>query len=154
MPWSRSLDKYSTTKFSEPEHIAISMDAETSELTCDHVAGHQERKTDAEPSGLTPIAIVGMACRLPGNVCSAEEFWEMICRGRHGWSQIPEHRFSTSVYSHPNPEKKGTFNARGGYFLEHDLAMFDAPFFNITRAEAEAMGMFLPVLPSDERPNS
>ncbi|KUI60991.1 Lovastatin diketide synthase LovF [Cytospora mali] len=95
--------------------------------------------TSTRPSGPTPIAIVGMACRLSGNVCSSEDFWEMICRGRNGWSGIPEQRFSTAAYSHPNPEKKGAFNARGGYFLEQDPSMFDAPFFNITRAEAEAM---------------
>lgn len=91
----------------------------------------------------TPIAIVGMGCRLPGNVSSTEDFWEMICRGRNGWSEIPENRFSAAAYTHPNPEKKGTFNAGGGYFLQNDPSMFDAPFFNITRAEAEAMGTFL-----------
>lgn len=91
---------------------------------------------------LTPIAIIGMACRLSGNVSSLDDFWEMMCRGRNGWSEIPETRFSKDVYWHPNPAKKGSFNSRGGYFLSHDPAMFDAPFFNITRAEAEAMGMF------------
>ncbi|ROV97002.1 hypothetical protein VSDG_04049 [Cytospora chrysosperma] len=90
-------------------------------------------------SSPAPIAIVGMGCRLPGDVSSPEDFWEMICRGRNGWSEIPENRFSAAAYTHPNPEKKGTFNARGGYFLQSDPSMFDAPFFNITRAEAEAM---------------
>lgn len=95
-----------------------------------------------KPPSPTPIAIVGMGCRLSGDVSSSEEFWEMICRGRNGWSEIPKDRFSAAAYTHPNPEKKGTFNARGGYFLQHDPSMFDAPFFNITRAEAEAMGTF------------
>lgn len=97
-------------------------------------------------SGPTPIAIIGMGCRLSGDVSSAGDFWEMICRGRNGWSEIPEHRFSAAAYSHPNPERKGTFNARGGYFLQNDPAMFDAPFFNITRAEAEAMGTFILII--------
>lgn len=89
-----------------------------------------------------PIAIVGMACRLSGDITSLDEFWNLICRGRTGWSEIPEDRFSKGAYWHPNPAKKGTFNPRGGYFLKQDPALFDAPFFNITRAEAEAMGMW------------
>lgn len=90
-----------------------------------------------------PIAIVGMACRLSGDVSSLDEFWNLICRKRTGWSEIPEDRFSKGAYWHPNIAKKGTFNPRGGYFLKQDPALFDAPFFNITRAEAEAMGMFM-----------
>lgn len=87
-----------------------------------------------------PVAIVGMACRLSGGVSTLDEFWEMMSRARCGWSEIPEERFSKNAYHHPNPAKMGTFNTVGGYFLEQDPAMFDAPFFNITQAEAEAMG--------------
>lgn len=133
------------------------MDAETPKPTTGHAAGYQTtygngsssipEPNGIKPSGPTPIAIVGMGCRLSGNVSSSEDFWEMICRGRNGWSEIPEDRFSAATYTHPNPEKKGTFNARGGYFLESDPSMFDAPFFNITRAEAEAMGTFLSIFP-------
>lgn len=82
-----------------------------------------------------------MAVRLSGGVSSTEDFWQMIARSRNGWSPIPQDRFSKEAHWHPNPAKKGTFNAQGGYFLQHDPSMFDAPFFNITRAEAEAMGM-------------
>ncbi|KAK4144337.1 uncharacterized protein C8A04DRAFT_36790 [Dichotomopilus funicola] len=80
-----------------------------------------------------------MSCRLPGNVSTVEEFWQMMSRGRCGWSEIPRERFSTDAYHHPNPAKKGCFNAKGGYFLSQDPALFDAPFFNLTRPEAEAM---------------
>lgn len=89
-----------------------------------------------------PVAIIGMSCRLSGDVSSLDDFWQMICRGRNGWSEIPEDRFSKDAFWHPNPAKKGAFNPRGGYFIKQDPSLFDAPFFNITRAEAEAMGMF------------
>lgn len=106
--------------------------------------GHHEEKLASGQTSTQapePIAIVGMACRLSGDVTSLEDFWGMICRGRNGWSEIPEDRFSTGAFWHPNPARKGAFNPRGGYFLKQDPALFDAPFFNITRAEAEAMGM-------------
>lgn len=113
--------------------------------------GRQSRG-DATPKTAAPVAIIGMACRLSGDVSSLEDFWEMICRGRNGWSEIPEDRFSKGAFWHPNPAKKGAFNPRGGYFLKQDPALFDAPFFNITRAEAEAMGMFLTSLHTISEP--
>ncbi|KAB2571677.1 Reducing polyketide synthase PKS2 [Lasiodiplodia theobromae] len=88
---------------------------------------------------LMPVAIVGMSCRLPGDVSTLEEFWRLMSRARSGWSEIPADRFSKDAYWHPNPEKKGCFNNVGGYFLNQDLACFDAPFFNITAQEAQSL---------------
>ncbi|KAI0150274.1 ketoacyl-synt-domain-containing protein [Xylariaceae sp. FL1272] len=67
-----------------------------------------------------PIAICGMSCRLPGNVASPAEFWELLARERSGYSKIPPNRFSTAPFYHPNPGKAGCFNPVGGHFLEHD----------------------------------
>ncbi|KAG6049140.1 Type I Iterative PKS [Claviceps sp. LM77 group G4] len=85
------------------------------------------------------IAIVGMSCRLSGDVSTPEDLWTMISRSRDGWGPIPESRFSTDAYYHPNPQKKGCFNTKSGYYMNHDLSQFDAPFFNITEQEAMAM---------------
>lgn len=90
----------------------------------------------------TPIAIVGMSCRLSGGVANPEDLWTMISRSRSGWIPIPKERFTTEAYYHPNPQKKGCFNMEHGYFMEQDISQFDAPFFNITEQEATAMGMF------------
>ncbi|KAK4225303.1 putative polyketide synthase [Podospora fimiseda] len=86
-----------------------------------------------------PIAIVGMSCRLPGDVSTPGEFYRMLCRKRSGWSKVPKDRFSHEAYHHPNPDKKGTFNSQGGYFIKDDISMFDAGFFDITKKEAESM---------------
>ncbi|KAK4183666.1 putative polyketide synthase [Podospora australis] len=86
-----------------------------------------------------PVAIVGMSCRLPGGVSSPGEFYRMLCRKRSGWSTIPKDRFSAQAYHHPNPDKKGTLNSQGGYFIKDDISMFDAGFFDITKKEAECM---------------
>lgn len=87
----------------------------------------------------TPIAIVGYACRLPGHVATPEDLWELCSRGRSGWSAIPKERFSRDAYHHPNPSKSGCINNEGGYFLQDDPALFDAPFFNMTVQEATAL---------------
>lgn len=88
-----------------------------------------------------PIAIIGMSCRLSGGVSTIDDFWTMLSRSRDGWRPIPEDRFTTKAFYHPDPQKKGCFNNRGGYFMDGDLSTFDAPFFHITKQEAEAMGM-------------
>ncbi|KAK8036282.1 Reducing polyketide synthase PKS1 [Apiospora rasikravindrae] len=89
-----------------------------------------------------PLAIVGMSCRLPGNVSSAAEFWELCARARSGYSAIPKSRFDAASFQHPNPGKAGCHNPVGGHFLSDesvDLAAFDAPFFSLTEKEAISM---------------
>ncbi|KAG6152537.1 Type I Iterative PKS [Claviceps purpurea] len=90
-------------------------------------------------ANMEPIAIVGMSCRLPGDVSTLDSFWTLMSRARSGWCDIPKSRMSKEGYWHPNPEKKGCFNCVGGYFLQGDISEFDATFFNITQAEAQAM---------------
>lgn len=88
---------------------------------------------------LEPIAIVGYACKLPGDVSSPEDLWELCSRGRTGWGPTPSTRYSKDAYYHPAPGKHGCINTEGGYFLHEDPARFDAPFFNMTVQEATAL---------------
>ena len=90
-------------------------------------------------SKFDPVAIIGMACRLPGGVSDPEEFYELCCRARSGWCEMPKDRFSKEGYWHPNPDKLGCYNPIGGCFLTGDVGVFDAPFFNITEREAISM---------------
>lgn len=104
-----------------------------------HVNGHTTpNDVDPLPAKHTPIAIVGMACRLPGEVSNPDEFWELCSRARSGWSEFPGERFLADSFYHPNPGKPGSFNPKGGHFLR-DLASFDAPFFNMTAQEAKSL---------------
>ncbi|KAI0132887.1 polyketide synthase [Xylariales sp. AK1849] len=80
-----------------------------------------------------------MACRLSGNVSSAEELWQLCSRARSGWSPIPKERWSQQGYFHPNASRTGTYNAEGGHFLQEDVGLFDAPFFNISAQEARSI---------------
>ncbi|KAL2784041.1 hypothetical protein BJX66DRAFT_344395 [Aspergillus keveii] len=89
-----------------------------------------------------PIAIIGFSLRFPQDADSAEAFWEMLYNGRRAMTEVPADRFTIdSFYAQKGKAgiANGTIPLRGGHFLKQDLAVFDAPFFNITPAEAEAM---------------
>ncbi|MCJ1251044.1 hypothetical protein MMC30_008275 [Trapelia coarctata] len=86
-----------------------------------------------------PIAIVGMACRFPGQVSSPQEFWDMLASERSGHCKVPSNRFDADVWHHPDHERKGAIQPKSGFFLDGDVSLFDAPFFSITAKEA--MGM-------------
>ena len=55
-----------------------------------------------------PIAVIGMACRLPGGSSSPEKLWDMLASGKSAWSKIPSERFTQSSFEHPNSSVGGT----------------------------------------------
>ena len=86
-----------------------------------------------------PIAIIGTACRLPGNVTHSEQLWQLLAAGLNAWSPVPPERFNEAAFYHPWPQNDGTTNHRGGHFLNQDIAAFDASFFKVSTLEAQAM---------------
>ncbi|MFI1336384.1 type I polyketide synthase, partial [Streptomyces sp. NPDC020845] len=86
-----------------------------------------------------PIAIVGMACRFPGEVRSAEDFWQLIVAERDAIGDFPTDRgWDIERLYDPNPDRSGTCYTRHGGFL-YDAAGFDAEFFETSPREALAM---------------
>ncbi|KAM0721832.1 hypothetical protein Q7P37_002757 [Cladosporium fusiforme] len=85
-----------------------------------------------------PIAVVGMGCRFPGDATSVDEFWDFMVQARTAISEVPQDRFNVDSFYHPSSARQGTMNVKKGYFLKEDISRFDAPFFSMTRDEAEA----------------
>ncbi len=88
-----------------------------------------------KPAELAPavstdaIAIVGMACRLPG-ATTIDEFWQLIRDGRIEVRDLPEHRRDRDGWA-GLPDSVPT---RGGYL--DGIEGFDAQFFKISPMEA------------------
>lgn len=85
------------------------------------------------------VAVVGISCRFPGGVYDASSFWQLLVEGRRAWSEVPSNRFNEEAFSSSNHESTAIYSHRGGHFLSQDIAAFDADFWVISRAEAEAM---------------
>ncbi|KAF2811308.1 putative polyketide synthase [Mytilinidion resinicola] len=96
-----------------------------------------ESKFDVEDSILEPIAIVGMACHLPGGVRSASSLWDVLENKKSVQTpKVPASRFNIDAHYHEDLERPGSFNVLGGYFLDGEVENFDPTFFNMTPIEA------------------
>ncbi|KAK4042013.1 PKS01 highly reducing polyketide synthase [Parachaetomium inaequale] len=82
-------------------------------------------------SDAASIAITGLACRMPGGGGNVDSFWDSICNGKSAWSPIPRDRFHADAFTGNT--------AKGAHFLQEDISLFDAKFFNVSRDEARAM---------------
>ncbi|MFC4469420.1 SDR family NAD(P)-dependent oxidoreductase [Streptomyces xiangluensis] len=90
----------------------------------------------ARPAQDEPLAIVGMACRFPGDVSTPEEFWELMLAGRDGTGPFPDDRgWDLDTLHGAGPGSSAT--TRGGFL--YDAADFDPAFFGISPREALAM---------------
>ncbi|MGC1804747.1 MAG: type I polyketide synthase, partial [Mycobacterium sp.] len=87
---------------------------------------------------VTPVAVIGMACRLPGGIDSPEQLWDALLRGDDMVTEIPADRWDADEYYDPERGVPGRSVCRWGSFLD-DVGGFDADFFGITAQEATAI---------------
>ncbi|MCC6509686.1 MAG: polyketide synthase, partial [Pirellulaceae bacterium] len=68
-----------------------------------------------------PLAIVGMACRLPGGD-DLQQFWQMLRNGQHGIDRFPETFFDRELYYSPEKGVRGKSYADvGGLIADRPL---------------------------------
>ncbi|KAL2843596.1 acyl transferase domain-containing protein [Aspergillus pseudodeflectus] len=85
--------------------------------------------------GPPPLAIVGMAARLPGGVNSIPDMFEFLRDKKDGSSEVPASRFNVDGF-YNDAEFPYSMRTRKAYFLSDDIAMMDATFFGASELEA------------------
>ena len=85
-----------------------------------------------------PIAIIGVACRLPGGIRSLDNLWSVISQKKDAVTRIPPERWDTSLYLHPRRNMQGRAVTDCAGVID-GIYDFDQSFFGISRTEAEAM---------------
>ena len=85
-----------------------------------------------------PIAIIGMALRLPGEVNDLASFERMLFGGEDPIVDIPADRWPIASFYSSDPDAPGKMTTRQGGFIE-SVDRFDAAFFGISPVEAASM---------------
>lgn len=109
-----------------------------------YLTNHEEAKLmtngidrrDREPD--EGIAIISMACRLPGNITNPEEYNDLLARGIDATIEVPKHRWDADALYDPDADTQGKSYCRRGGFLP-DIDTFHADVFGISPREARAM---------------
>ncbi|KAE8164277.1 polyketide synthase [Aspergillus tamarii] len=83
------------------------------------------------------IAIISMACRLPGGITNPEEYWELLENGGDAITDIPKDRWDAEQAYDADPDAPGKSYCREGGFI--DIQSFDASFFGMSPREAQSL---------------
>ncbi|BBY95271.1 phthiocerol/phenolphthiocerol synthesis polyketide synthase type I PpsB [Mycobacterium gallinarum] len=83
-----------------------------------------------------PIAVIGLGCRLPGEIQGPDALWDFLAAGRSAVSTVPDGRWQAFDDGSPEAHAALANTTRWGSFLS-DIAGFDAEFFGIAPREAD-----------------
>ena len=97
----------------------------------------QVRADNRKVLAADPIAIVGMACRVPG-ADSPDQFWQLLCNGIDTVSTIPTDRWDANSWFDSDLSATAKSTTKCGAFL-NQIDSFDADYFGILPREAERM---------------
>jgi hypothetical protein len=103
-----------------------------------HVSDDSRSVGVSRAASSEPIAVVGMAMRLPGKIRTSEDFWDLLANKKSGHVPVPENRYNSEGFYHPSG-RHGSVCTRHGHFLQEDVSHFDNDFFSIPPKEAGNM---------------
>jgi amino acid adenylation domain-containing protein/thioester reductase-like protein len=84
------------------------------------------------------IAVISMACRLPGGVSDPDEFWDLLKAGGDAITDVPKNRWDAQALYDADPDVPGKSYSTQGGFLD-SVHSYDASLFGILPREAQDM---------------
>ncbi|MFF3411819.1 type I polyketide synthase, partial [Streptomyces sp. NPDC002742] len=101
------------------------------------LSGMVNRSGSASADSADGIAVIGLACRLPGAADPAA-FWRLLSEGADAITDVPPDRWDGAAVGDADPSAPGRTDIRRGGFLDR-IGHFDAGFFGVSPKEAAAM---------------
>ncbi|MEU5158967.1 type I polyketide synthase [Streptomyces sp. NPDC020875] len=116
---------------------AVLVDELMERLTgADPAAGAPAAATNGTARHDDPIAVVGIACRLPGGASSPEELWRLLAEGGDAVGDFPADRgWDVEGLHDPDRRRPDTSYVRRGGFL-YDAGDFDPVLFGVAPNDA------------------
>jgi acyl transferase domain-containing protein len=103
---------------------------EIKELKEQLTAAHQERNE--------PIAVIGLACRFPGQADTPDDYWRLLEGGVNAIREVPADRWDVEALYDADPDAAGKMVTKMGGFLDK-VDGFDPVFFGIAPREVASM---------------
>lgn len=102
----------------------------TSNYTSDNENEYDGVSSETAARIQTPVAIVGMACRLPGHSNSPSKLWDLLLKGGIASNIPPETRFSLEGH-YDGTTRPRTMKTPGGMFMEDVEPLFSTHSFSV-----------------------
>ncbi|SPJ86910.1 uncharacterized protein FTOL_11935 [Fusarium torulosum] len=102
------------------------------------VDAFQDSKFSSSVEKDKDIAVVGIACHLPGGITTPAEFWDFIDNSGDAIVDVPIDRWDANALYNLDPDAPGKSYCRKAGFVD-TVGLFDAEFFNVSPAEAQSM---------------
>ena len=105
----------------------------------EYTNGHSingEAVNSVQSQSQTPIAICGIALRLPAGLKTPQQLWQFLLAGGDARARVPSSRYNVAAFHDPTG-KHGTVITEYGYFLDEDIGALDTSFFSMPRMEVE-----------------
>ncbi|MFT4672012.1 MAG: 3-oxoacyl-(acyl-carrier-protein) synthase/acyl carrier protein, partial [Pseudohongiellaceae bacterium] len=123
--------------YSNPEELVSFLEASVfgtlapiSEATIEEEITNKDSRDES-------VAVIGMACRFPGNISSPEEFWTLLLDGFDATSDMPD-RWDVEALYCEDQNSLGKMTVKRGGFID-GVENFDAGFFAMTPREAVSL---------------
>lgn len=134
---SYRIDTFRTSLVLQGIHSAIAATCSEKSLSRNDLVSWVQKDYGAHrPSSYanSKLAIVGMACRLPGGANDPDLFWELLEQGRDTLTTVPPDRFDLETHFDPSGKTENATETPFGNFIDRP-GYFDAGFFNMSPRE-------------------
>jgi acyl transferase domain-containing protein/acyl-CoA synthetase (AMP-forming)/AMP-acid ligase II/acyl carrier protein len=123
--------------YSNPEELVGFLESSVFSISTPSSETTIEKDTASNDNRDESVAVIGMACRFPGNISSPEEFWTLLLDGSDATSDMPD-RWDVEALYCEDQNSPGKMAVKRGGFID-GVENFDAGFFAMTPREAVSL---------------